>query len=43
MDNFSTAIITDLQHVPVTSVEVERSFSIYIKKIFNKPLYQYDS
>jgi len=29
IDNFSPAMITDLQNAPVTSVDVERSFSAY--------------
>ncbi|KAF0764255.1 DUF659 domain-containing protein [Aphis craccivora] len=29
IDNFSPAMITDLQYAPVTSVDVERSFSTY--------------
>ena len=29
IDNFSPAMITDLQNAPVTSVDVERSFSTY--------------
>jgi len=29
LDNFSPAMITDLQYAPVTSVDVERSFSTY--------------
>lgn len=28
-NNFSPAMITDLQHSPMTSVNVERSFSTY--------------
>jgi len=29
IDNFSPTMVTDLQHAPVTSVDVERFFSTY--------------